>query len=53
MLFRNSGLYGRASDAVDAVRSAIPEGFKFSEVKTMKSIEKITNTFSGNLKRST
>jgi len=33
MLFRYSGLCGIASDAVDAVRSAIPEGFKFFEFK--------------------
>jgi len=29
MLFRYSQLCGTASDAVDAVRSAIPQGFKF------------------------
>jgi hypothetical protein len=29
MLFRYSCLCGIESDAVDAVRSAIPEGFKF------------------------
>jgi len=29
MTFRYSQLCGTVSDAVDAVRSAIPEGFKF------------------------
>jgi len=29
MTFRYSGLCGMSSDAVDAVRSAIPMGFKF------------------------
>jgi hypothetical protein len=31
-----------ASDAVDAVRSAIPTGFKFKEFKWIKSSENIS-----------
>jgi len=33
MSFRYSQLCGTASDAVDAVRSAIPKGFKFEKYK--------------------
>jgi hypothetical protein len=32
-----------ASDAVDAVRSAIPTGFKFYEFKWVKSFENSSN----------
>ncbi len=45
MASRYSWLCGTASDAVDAVRSAIPKGFKFKKLKTIEFIKKKCSPF--------
>jgi hypothetical protein len=52
MPFRYSELCGAVSDAIDAVRSAIPKGFKFLKYKWIEFLKNKKNSPFKNLKRS-